>query len=274
MSPSAATFAPTTEATDKATDEVAGVTYNKEPRCATLFHVGARSLQSFSLNGAVGTMESVQKPRGVSDKLERQLASLYAESVTAKIWHTAAKALYNVRLSLPCDRQPGPKYSIQVAPPEEIPQYIEPHGTTYVHSPAEFWTSGFFPGCLAALYQRNRRWKHHRLIAAQRGPHELTLQHACRWWSDALHRQAKRTDEHDLGFMIQPWAQPLWELDGDKRAFASLVTAAVSLASRFDPRIGAIRSWDTCFTARYQYDDPSKDYLVIIDSLMSECSSV
>ena len=69
--------------------------------------------------------------------------------------------------------------------------------------------------------------------------------------------------------MIQPWAQLLWQLDGDRRAFATMVTAARSLASRFDERVGAIRSWDTCFTNRYHFSDPSRDFLVIIDSMMS-----
>lgn len=70
--------------------------------------------------------------------------------------------------------------------------------------------------------------------------------------------------------MIQPWAQVLWEMDGDRRALGSLVTAANALASRFDAKVGAIRSWDTCFTKRYHFDDPSQDFLVIIDSMMSK----
>ena len=161
-------------------------------------------------------------------------------------------------------------FSTQESPPTQMPQYTEPGGTAYVHSPAEFWTSGFFAGCIAALRQRRCRWRRHPLLSSSSTPHELELQHACRWWSDALHAQAERTDEHDLGFMIQPWAQPLWELDGDKRAFGSLIKAAMSLARRFDPRVGAIRSWDTCFTKRYRYDDPTTDFLVIIDSMMSK----
>jgi hypothetical protein len=30
-----------------------------------------------------------------------------------------------------------------------------------------------------------------------------------------LHAQAHQRDTHDLGFVIQPWAQPTWELDRD-----------------------------------------------------------
>lgn len=69
--------------------------------------------------------------------------------------------------------------------------------------------------------------------------------------------------------MIQPWAQIGWELDRDPECYATLITAADSLASRFDKKIGCIRSWDSCFTKRYHFDDPSKNYLVIIDNMMS-----
>lgn len=98
----------------------------------------------------------------------------------------------------------------------------------------------------------------------------LRLQYACRWWSSNLHQQASLRGTHDLGFLIQPWAQRGWELDGDRRCYESLVTAAYGLADRFDPEVACIRSWDTCFTKRYSFADPNKDFLVIIDNMMSE----
>lgn len=160
---------------------------------------------------------------------------------------------------------------MQASPPAFHPEYTTPGSSEYTYSSREFWTSGFFPGSLAVLYERERLYSRHDVLASRYSPHMLKLQHACRWWSDALHSQATRRDTHDLGFMIQPWAQVLWELDGDKRALASLVNAAYSLASRFDDKVGAIRSWDTCFTKRYTFADPTEDYLVIIDSMMSRC---
>lgn len=141
----------------------------------------------------------------------------------------------------------------------------------YVTTGADFWTSGFFPGCLALIRQRQIRWP---ASISSPQPHSQKLRHACEWWTDNLHEQASRTDTHDLGFMIQPWAQVGWELDGDGRCFRSMIAAAYALASRFDENVGAIRSWDTCKTRRYHFDNPQTDFLVIIDNLMSMCTCV
>ncbi|KAK5171486.1 uncharacterized protein LTR77_004631 [Saxophila tyrrhenica] len=200
-----------------------------------------------------GTLhKDVQLYRANTGLLRKRLAPLYSESVTAKIWNIAARSLD------------------QVSPPTSHPEYTAPGSSEYTYSSHEFWTSGFFPGSLAVLYQRRCLYSQHEVLANQHSPHVLKLQHACRWWSDALHSQAARRDTHDLGFMIQPWAQVLWELDGDRKALASLVAAAYSLASRFDDKVKAIRSWDTCFTKRYRFADPYQDFLVIVDSMMSK----
>jgi hypothetical protein len=101
-------------------------------------------------------------------------------------------------------------------------------------------------------------------------PNPLQLQFACSWWSVNLYDGASKTDTHDLGFMIQPWARKAWELNSDGRAFAALVKAAESLASRFNYTVGCLRSWDVCETTRYSFKDPSKDFLVIIDNMISK----
>lgn len=160
----------------------------------------------------------------------------------------------------------APLIQRQPEPPLRYPEYTEPKGTAYVNSGHDFWTSGFFPGNLHLLSERQRLWPHR---FPSKSPHPLKLQLACRWWTANLHNQATRTDTHDLGFMIQPWARIGWELDKDIDCYNSLVTAANALASRYDPRVGCIRSWDTCFTKRYAFGDPDKDFLVIIDNMMS-----
>lgn len=84
--------------------------------------------------------------------------------------------------------------------------------------------------------------------------------------------QAGRTDTHDLGFMIQPWAQLGVALDGDAECREAIVTAARSLAMRFDARVEAVRSWDGCRTGVYEFGDPGREFLVVIDNIMSECA--
>jgi hypothetical protein len=78
-----------------------------------------------------------------------------------------------------------------------------------------------------------------------------------------------RTDTHDMGFIIQPALRMDWELTGNASSLKSVVTAAHSLASRFDERVGAIRSWDQAINHRYSYTDMENDFLVIIDSMCS-----
>lgn len=95
-----------------------------------------------------------------------------------------------------------------------------------------------------------------------------TLEDLGRQWSDPISPQALRKDTHDLGFVIMPHMRPRWELFHDTSARDIIVQAADSLNSRFDARVGAIRSWDTfewhdnvCITSM------EENFLVIIDSM-------
>ena len=94
------------------------------------------------------------------------------------------------------------------------------------------------------------------------------LQH-CRAWAKPLHASAQRTNTHDMGFITQPALRLDWELTGDEAAFRALVTAAHNLASRYDPRMRAIRSWDTSFSRRYEITDMETNFMVIVDSMCS-----
>ncbi|ETS64633.1 glycoside hydrolase family 88 protein [Moesziomyces aphidis] len=174
-------------------------------------------------------------------------AYLLAVTNTAKIWAVAQRELDKPE------------------PPTSMPEYTLPGESRYQSTPASFWTSGFFPGSLYLIYERQRRWPSRTI----QKPDIASLQRACKWWTEALHEQAHQKGTHDLGFLIQPWAQLAWELDEDVKSRDSLLVAARGLADRFEERVGAIRSWDTCFTKRYAFADPSKDFLVIIDNLMN-----
>jgi hypothetical protein len=66
--------------------------------------------------------------------------------------------------------------------------------------------------------------------------------------------------------MIAPWAKSAWELNHDQQAYGSLIKAARSLSLRYNSKTQCLRSWDTCDTKRYHYDDPTLDFLVIIVS--------
>ncbi|KAI6087343.1 glycoside hydrolase family 88 protein [Hypoxylon rubiginosum] len=184
----------------------------------------------------------------------KDFEQLYSANVFAKIWGVAQRAL-----SSP-------------SPPLLYPEYTKPGGVEYVYRELDFWTSGFFPASLYQLLERRRR--HAQKIrglgsSSKYEPHELQLQFACKWWTENLHKNAELKYTHDLGFMIASWARVAWELENDSRAYDTVITAARSLASRYNPLVGCIRSWDTCVTKRYSFRDPEKDFLVIVDNLMN-----
>ncbi|KAF4307161.1 Unsaturated glucuronyl hydrolase [Botryosphaeria dothidea] len=201
--------------------------------------------------GETRTLENGHKDdRTLTNKHKLRLDALYSESVIATIWTVASRALN------------------ASSPPSRFPEYTEPESGKYIYSDVDFWTSGFFPGCLYLLRERQTKYPS-KFPVSPAQIHPDALQFCGKWWTAAPKLQASRTDTHDLGFMIQPWAQLGWTLDADRTCFDAMVTAARSLAARFDPRIGAIRSWDRCSTKDYEFHDTEKDFLVIIDNMIN-----
>lgn len=80
---------------------------------------------------------------------------------------------------------------------------------------------------------------------------------------------AGRTDTHDMGFIIQPSLRKDWELTSRPESLQAVLTAAQSLASRYDPNMAAIRSWDVLSQQDVSITSMSDDFLVIIDSMMN-----
>ena len=115
---------------------------------------------------------------------------------------------------------------------------------TWATVSASNWTSGFFPGELWLLYQAtgSAKW----LADAQA-------------WTAPLASQATRTDTHDVGFIIGTSFGNAYRLTGDPSYNAEILTAAASLATRYNPTVGAVRSWDF----------GSWQYPVIIDNMMN-----
>lgn len=70
-----------------------------------------------------------------------------------------------------------------------------------------------------------------------------------------------------MAFMIQPSMRRRWELHGDTDALYSVITAAKSLFTRYNPVVGAIRSWDVLTQNNVHISSMTNDFLVIIDSM-------
>lgn len=171
---------------------------------------------------------------------------LYGDSTVAKIWGVASPALS------------------QQEPPTGFPNYA-PDGK-YVLNDADYWTSGFFPGSVYALLERSKNYPD---FFPKSKIHEVKLEYAARWWAESMAARATTTTTHDLGFMIAPAFKREWVLTNSKKSEEILITAANSLASRFDEKVGCIRSWDDLPPIKKDQKpkDINKDFLVIIDNM-------
>ncbi|KAI1344161.1 Six-hairpin glycosidase-like protein [Xylariaceae sp. FL0016] len=214
---------------------------------------GANSGSTLSLPSAPHLPRVCKTESKIIRGFSSSLRCLYDSNVYSKIWAIAAKSLG------------------KDTPPTLYPEYTKPGSTEYVYRDLQFWTSGFFPGSLHVLLERRRKWRH--IASPPPGSdeivHDIQLEFACKWWTASLYPNASFKGTHDLGFMIMPWAKVAWELNRDTAALSAMTTAAQTLFDRFDERIGCMRSWDTCVTNIYQFNDPATDFLVIIDNMMN-----
>ena len=110
------------------------------------------------------------------------------------------------------------------------------------------WTSGFYPGVLWYAYDitGNERWKNE---AIQR--------------TEVFEDFQNITEHHDIGFMMFPAYGNGYEIGGEKEYKDILLNSAASLASRFNPNVGTIRSWSNKMHPRW------KQHITIIDNMLN-----
>ena len=113
-----------------------------------------------------------------------------------------------------------------------------------VTSGSDWWCSGFFPGVLWYLYENSNN-------------PEL-LEYAKKY-TNGIEKEKNNTGTHDLGFMLYCSFGNGYRLTKDVSYKNILLTGAASLSSRFNQKIGLIRSWDF---GNWQYP-------VIIDNMMN-----
>ncbi|EUC44484.1 glycoside hydrolase family 88 protein [Bipolaris oryzae ATCC 44560] len=181
------------------------------------------------------------------------LSAIFSENVLAKIIQVAQRGL----------KKPAPLPSY----PHTVPQ-TGPNAGRYEERESLFWTCGFFPGSIYTLLERSMKYPQALSVPPQLRPtmQEYLLKLG-RHYSVAIRQMSSRTDTHDMGFIVQPALQRDWELTGNKESLAAVVNAAEALASRYDERVQAIRSWDTAINDRYSITDMEENFLVIIDSM-------
>ncbi|CAN6674806.1 hypothetical protein TRVA0_066S00276 [Trichomonascus vanleenenianus] len=189
--------------------------------------------------------EKIQTSQETKTLLKEVEKGLFGESAVAKIWGVASAQL---------DKPHPPTEAVQVS------------RGRYITNPVDDWTAGFFPGSIYTLIER---YKNHPDRFPSGKIDTLKLDFAGRWWASYLEPQVTRTDTHDLAFVIDPALRREYEVQGTKKAREQVITAAYSLASRYDEKVGVIRSWDEFETKRFHLTREKGDYLVIIDNMMN-----
>ncbi|TCC89211.1 glucuronyl hydrolase [Pedobacter frigiditerrae] len=117
------------------------------------------------------------------------------------------------------------------------------------------WTQGFFAGSLWYLYDytKNPQWK----TAATK-------------WTEALEQAQFLTQHHDIGFVMYCSFGNAMRFEKDPKKLEKyrkiLIQSAESALTRFDPKIGLIKSWN----AKKSWDQKTTwQYPVIIDNMMN-----
>lgn len=112
--------------------------------------------------------------------------------------------------------------------------------------PSRDWTSGFFPGVLWFLYEytNENEWKQQAI--------NYTL---------PLEKEKMNGGTHDMGFKIYCSFGSGYRLTQDPHYRDVIIQSAKTLSTRFNPKVGCIRSWD--------HNTDKWGFPVIIDNMMN-----
>lgn len=126
-----------------------------------------------------------------------------------------------------------------------IPRTVE-SANTFKGTRSKSWTSGFYAGILWQLYDHSKK---------------EPLKKAAMRWSSFVEKEKLDDGTHDLGFKIYCPFGNAYKITKDEKYKDVFLTAARTLSTRFNPTVGAIRSWDH---HEYLWKFP-----VIIDNMMN-----
>lgn len=114
-----------------------------------------------------------------------------------------------------------------------------------VTSNYQWWCSGFYPGVLWMLYADH--------------PSDQ-LKHYAQLFTARVEQAKKKTDTHDLGFMLYCSFGQGYAITHDSHYLDVIIEASDNLSGRFNATVGAIKSWD--WARQWQFP-------VIIDNMMN-----
>lgn len=128
----------------------------------------------------------------------------------------------------------------------QIPRSINLKTNTFRGHTSLDWVSGFFPGNL---------WE----IASLKGDKRYAEQ--ARKWTEFLEKEQYDRTSHDVGFKIMCSVGNAYKAEKSPEYKAVIIQSAKTLAKRFNPKVGSIRSWD--------FNRDVWEYPVIIDNMMN-----
>jgi chondroitin AC lyase len=125
-----------------------------------------------------------------------------------------------------------------------FPQTYNPELNKFVASDSKWWCSGFYPGTLFNLYEVSGNQELY-----DEGLRMLQL----------LEKEQYNTTTHDIGFMMYCSYGNAYRLSPRPEYRQILINSARSLASRFNSRVGCIKS----------HNRQPEEFIVIIDNMMN-----
>jgi rhamnogalacturonyl hydrolase YesR len=128
--------------------------------------------------------------------------------------------------------------------PNRFPKTYYAQKDSMETSNSGWWCSGFYPGTLLYLYEQTK---------------DQSLLSEAERILKVLEKEKNNTSTHDLGFMMFCSFGNADRIVSKPEYKDILLTSAKSLSTRFNPKVGCIKSWDS---------NPS-DFLVIIDNMMN-----
>ncbi len=136
------------------------------------------------------------------------------------------------------------KHMMKMLPAGLFPRSYDEKNDKLVTSGSEWWCSGFYPGTLLYLYEETK---------------DEGLYNEAMRMLQLLEKEKHNTGTHDLGFMMFCSFGNANRIAAKPEYKEILLTSAKSLSSRFNPKVGCIRSWDS----------EASDFTVIIDNMMN-----
>jgi len=133
--------------------------------------------------------------------------------------------------------------SLKIIPRNRFPKETDNTGK-WQTTKASGWTSGFYPGILWLLYEQSGN---------------KSYAEEARLRENFLSSQQYNTATHDVGFMIFNSFGNAYRLTKNDKDKKIILRTAQSMATRFNPKVGLIRSWRS----------DQNSYQVIIDNLMN-----